>query len=293
MNIVRNNQLALKQKPYSIFIIYSLVYCFIITALSSSTATTSSSSLVIHEEKLLRQFVSFIQSTSHNFNACSINPRKSNSLSNTINLNETFHPIFHSVITQKSLTKNFLHDIYKCIEIVRTFNRWYYQSTSENSITLPSVQHSKAKLEEYLINLLHLSRPVRIHNAESLIMRNLNLKPANNGTTTSRYDQIGFLNYNHSNLLGIGYCRNGLLIAYVNNYTSTRISNSNAYPVHLNEICSQFRTSIQAFNNHEDTISFSDFQYGKFSSFWAPVKCDSNSFMPIVLRYFIYTTEMR
>nr|CAH8823305.1 unnamed protein product [Trichobilharzia regenti] len=292
MNIVRNNQLAFRQKPYSsIFIVYSLVYCFIITALPSSTPTTSTSSLVIHEEKLLRQFVSFIQSTSHNSNACSLNLRKSNTLSNTINLNETFHPIFHSVITQKSLTKNFLHDIYKCIEIVRTFNRWYYQSTSENSITLPSVQHSKAKLEEYLTNLLHLSRPVRIHNAESLIMRNLNLKPVNNATT-SRHDQTAFLTYNHSNLLGIGYCRNDLLKAYVNNYTSTPISNSNAYPVHLNEICSQFRTSIQAFNNHEDTISFSDFQYGKFSSFWAPVKCDTNSFMPIVLRYFIYNTEM-
>ncbi|CAH8490354.1 unnamed protein product [Schistosoma margrebowiei] len=91
-------------------------------------------------------------------------------------------------------------------------------------------------------------------------------------TMTDDYDQ-------KSNLIGIGYCFNGILMAYVNNYTTTYSSISSSSITNdssdRNSICSQFLLNVQLFdNNNNETIRFNDYIYGEFSSFWAPVQCD-------------------
>ncbi|CAH8484357.1 unnamed protein product [Schistosoma mattheei] len=107
-----------------------------------------------------------------------------------------------------------------------------------------------------------------------------------------------------SKLIGIGYCCfNGILMAYVNNYTTNNnscISSSSSSSISStndssdrNSICSQFVLNVELFDNNNETIRFNDYEYGEFSSFWAPIQCESNSIIPIVLRYFIYTKEKR
>ncbi|CAH8492698.1 unnamed protein product [Schistosoma haematobium] len=113
-------------------------------------------------------------------------------------------------------------------------------------------------------------------------------------TMNDDYDQ-------KSNLIGIGYCFNGILMTYVNNHTtnnngsSISSSSSTSDSSDRNSICSQFLLNVQLFgdNNNNETIRFNDYEYGEFSSTWAPIQCESNSIIPIVLRYFIYTKEKR
>ncbi|CAH8484373.1 unnamed protein product [Schistosoma mattheei] len=76
-----------------------------------------------------------------------------------INLNETFYPIFHHLITQNSLTQNFLHDIYRSIQIMRNFNRWH----SNNHYHVkhnPNNHDTRKQLEVYLFHLLQLNQPM-------------------------------------------------------------------------------------------------------------------------------------
>ncbi|VDP23825.1 unnamed protein product [Schistosoma margrebowiei] len=120
----------------------------------------SNGHLLIKEEKKFRKLMNLIHSTTTNdFNLCTIHSHQLQYLlyttyntttttthdipsaaaagassassaegsgsSTTINLNETFYPIFHHLITQNCLTQNFLHDIYSSIQIIRNFNRWH------------------------------------------------------------------------------------------------------------------------------------------------------------------------
>ncbi|CAH8484834.1 unnamed protein product [Schistosoma mattheei] len=139
------------------------------------------------------------------------------------------------------------------------------------------------QLEVYLFHLLQLNQPIEFYN----------MKLFNNFITMN--DDY---NDQKSNLIGIGYCFNGILMAYVNNYTTTTttnssISSSTSDSSDRNSICSQFVLNVQLFdnNNNNETIRFNDYEYGEFSSIWAPIQCESNSIKPIVLRYFIYTKE--
>uniref|UniRef100_A0A095CDZ3 Uncharacterized protein n=1 Tax=Schistosoma haematobium TaxID=6185 RepID=A0A095CDZ3_SCHHA len=148
---------------------------------------------------------------------------------------------------------------------------------------------TRKQLEVYLFHLLQLNQPIEFYN----------LKLFNNFITMNDdYDD------QKSKLIGIGYCCfNGILMAYVNNYTtnnnscisssSSSISSTNDSS-DRNSICSQFVLNVELFdNNNNETIRFNDYEYGEFSSFWAPIQCESNSIIPIVLRYFIYTKEKR
>ncbi|CAH8429725.1 unnamed protein product [Schistosoma rodhaini] len=298
MSSIMSSISSIQRKSYLIsIIIYSMIWCIV--------TMTPNGHLLIKEEKFLRKLVNFIHLSSNNnnnLNLCIMNSQKlyttynttyyndvsssaassgassSTSLSTIIDLNETFYPIFHHLITQKSLTQNFLHDIYRSIQIMREFNYWLddYQGRNE----------STKQFDVYLMNLLQLSQPIHIYNTD--LFNNLQS------------------NYTKSNLIGIGYCLNGVLMAYVNNYTTTSSTTSstgsstssstagrtiNAASFDRNSICNQFLFNVQSFHNHNDTIHFNDLKYGKFSSFWAPIQCESNSIIPIVLRYFIYTTE--
>ncbi|VDP08612.1 unnamed protein product [Schistosoma margrebowiei] len=275
----------------------------------------SNGHLLIKEEKILRKLVNLIHATTTNdFNLCTIHSRQLQYLlyttynttntttttihdndipsaaaagassassaegsgsSTMINLNETFYPIFHHLITHNSLTQNFLHDIYRSIQIIRNFNRWHSNNNNHDT---------RKQLEIYLFHLLQLNQPIEFYNMK--LFNNLI-------TMNDDYDQ-------KSNLIGIGYCFNGILMAYVNNYTTTYSSISSSSITNdssdRNSICSQFLLNVQLFdnnNNNNETIRFNDYKYGEFSSFWAPVQCESNSIIPIVLRYFIYTKEKR
>ncbi|CAI2725774.1 unnamed protein product [Schistosoma spindalis] len=226
-----------------------------------------------------------------------------------INLNETFYPIFHHLITQKSLTQNFLYDIYRSIQMIRHFNRWHSNNNHRKNQNNPNDEtnpYTRQQLELYLFNLLQLNQPIEFYNMDLLLL-SLNNNNNNINNLTMNY-------YQKSYLIGIGYCFNGILMAYVNNYTtnissisSTASSSSqssssssttttsdsfDSNSMKHNDICNQFQLNIQSFhNNHNDTIRFSDYNYGEFSLFWSPIQCESNSIIPIVLRYFIYTKE--
>ncbi|KAH9596978.1 hypothetical protein MS3_00002468 [Schistosoma haematobium] len=278
----------------------------------------SNGHLLIKEEKILRKLVNLIHATTTNdFNLCTIHSRQLQYLlyttynttttthdndipsaagagtgassassaegsgsSTMINLNETFYPIFHHLITQNSLTQNFLHDIYRSIQIMRNFNRWHSNNHYHDNHN-PNNHDTRKQLEVYLFHLLQLNQPIEFYNMKLF---------SNFITMNDGYDQ-------KSNLIGIGYCFNGILMAYVNNHTtnnnSSSISSSTSDSSDRNSICSQFLLNVQLFdnnnNNNNETIRFNDYEYGEFSSFWAPVQCESNSIIPIVLRYFIYT----
>ncbi|CAH8484389.1 unnamed protein product [Schistosoma mattheei] len=109
-------------------------------------------------------------------------------------------------------------------------------------------------------------------------------------TMNDDYDQ-------KSNLIGIGYCCfNRILMAYVNNHTTNNnssISSSTSDSSDRNSICSQFVLNVELFDNNNETIRFNDYKYGEFSSFGAPIQCESNSTISIVLRYFIYAKGKR
>ncbi|CAH8486593.1 unnamed protein product [Schistosoma intercalatum] len=281
----------------------------------------SNGHLLMKEEKISRKLVNLIHATTTNdFNLCTIHSRQLqyslcttyNSTTTTTtthyndipsaagagtgassassaegsgsstmnNLNETFYPIFHHLITQNSLTQNFLHDIYRSVQIMRNFNRWhsnnhYHDNYNHNN------HDTRKQLEVYFFHLLQLNQPIEFYN----------LKLFNNFITMNDdYDQ-------KSNLIGIGYCFNGILMAYVNNHTTTTnsnnssISSSTSDSSDRNSVCSQFVLNVELFDNNNDSIRFNDYEYGEFSSFWAPIQCESNSIIPIVLRYFIDTKE--
>ncbi|KAK4473086.1 hypothetical protein MN116_002583 [Schistosoma mekongi] len=289
MNIPQRLIVNLQIKSYFIDIItYSMIWCIF--------TTVSNDNVIIKEEKLLRKFVNFVHSSQND--ACTINPRKlshllyttntnnsiyttnynnmtlSTSLITVINLNDTFYPIFDNLINHKTLTYNFIHDIYRSIQIVRYFNRWYdYQ---QQLISSTSIQLFRKQLEVYLLHQLH---SIQLYN---------NIELLNNSYVKQLHNQ--YINDNtQSSLIGIGYCSNDfLLMAYVNNYTTNLINS-----MKINDICNQFLINKQLINNNDnnETIQFNDFQYGKFLTYWAPIQCDANSTIPIVLRYFIYSME--
>ncbi|TNN18730.1 putative G-protein coupled receptor [Schistosoma japonicum] len=299
MNIPQRLIVNLTRKSYLIDIItYSMIWCIF--------TTISNSNVIIKEEKLLRKFVNFVHSSQNDLNtACIINSRKlqhllyttnnnnnNNSISTTyynnitsstslisiINLNDTFYPLFDNIINQKTLTSNFIHDIYRSIQIVQYFNRWYaYQQQLISSI---SIQLFRKQLEIYLLHMLH---SIQLHNNIELLNNTLIKQQQQQQQLHNQYSMD-----TQSHLIGIGYCLNDLLMAYVNNYTTNNLMNS----IKFNDICNQFAINKQLFNNNNnETIHFNDFQYGKFSTFWAPIQCDANSSIPIILRYFIYSVD--
>ncbi|CAH8490419.1 unnamed protein product [Schistosoma bovis] len=266
----------------------------------------SNGHLLIKEEKILRKLVNLIHATTTNdFNLCAIHSRQLQYLLYTtyntttatttryndipsaateaeassassaegsgssimINLNETFHPIFHHLITQNSLTQNFLHDIYRSIQIMRNFNRWHSNNHYHDNHN-PNNHDTRKQLEVYLFHLLQLNQPIEFYN----------MKLFNNFITMNDdYDD------QKSKLIGIGYCFNGILMAYVNNYTTTNNSSISSSSTNdssdRNSICSQFVLNVELFDNNNETIRFNDYEYGEFSSFWAPIQCESNSIM--------------
>ncbi|CAH8819352.1 unnamed protein product [Schistosoma curassoni] len=284
----------------------------------------SNGHLLIKEEKILRKLVNLIHATTTNdFNLCTIHSRQLQYLlyttynttttttttttthyndiplaagagtgassassaegsgsSTMINLNETFYPIFHHLITQNSLTQNCLHDIYRSIQIMRNFNRWHSNNHYHDNHNPNNNNHDTRKqLEVYLFRLLQLNQPIEFYNMELF---------NNFITMNDDYDD------QKSNLIGIGYCFNGILMAYVNNYTTTTTNSSiSSDSSDRNSICSQFVLNIELFDNNNETIGFNDYEYGEFSPIWAPIQCESNSIISIVLRYFIDTKEKR
>ncbi|VDP70026.1 unnamed protein product [Schistosoma curassoni] len=158
--------------------------------------------LLIKEEKLLRKLVNLIHATTTNdFNLCTILSRQLQYLlyttynnttattthyndipsaataaeassasspegpgsSTMINLNETFYPIFHHLIAQNSLTQNFLHDIYRSIQIMRHFNRWHSNNHYHDNHNLNN-HDTRKQLEVYLFHLLQLNQPIEFYN---------------------------------------------------------------------------------------------------------------------------------
>ncbi|CAH8491967.1 unnamed protein product [Schistosoma bovis] len=190
----------------------------------------SNGHLLIKEEKILRKLVNLIHATTTNdFNPCTIHSRQLQYLLYTtyntttatttthyndipsaateaeassassaegsgssimINLNETFYPIFHHLITQNSLTQNFLHDIYRSIQIMRNFNRWHSHNHYHDNHN-PNNHNTRKQLEVYLFHLLQLNQPIEFYN----------MKLFNNFITMNDdYDD------QKSNIIGIGYC---------------------------------------------------------------------------------------